>query len=103
MAKLKRADVEHVAKLAKLKLTPAEVNKFGKQLSEVISYVEELSEVNTTNVEPTSQTTGLENVYRQDKIDVEECLSPKEALSGSEKTYRGYFVTEAVLEGKGKR
>jgi aspartyl-tRNA(Asn)/glutamyl-tRNA(Gln) amidotransferase subunit C len=103
MAKLKKADVEHVAKLAKLSLTPAEIKKFRSQLSEVISYVEQLREVDTTSTEPTSQTTGLENVYREDKIDLEDTLTPKEALSGSQKTHSNYFVTKAVLEESGKK
>jgi aspartyl-tRNA(Asn)/glutamyl-tRNA(Gln) amidotransferase subunit C len=98
MGKLKKADVKHVAKLAKLNLTPKEVEKFRNQLSKIISYVEELNEVDTSNVKPTSQTTGLENMVRKDVARIGECLSQNETLSGTEMTDNGYFVVPAILE-----
>jgi len=64
MAKLTTDDVKHVAKLANLPLTDEEIKKFQEQLSSVVSYIDELQEVDTKDVEPTSQTTGLENVFR---------------------------------------
>ena len=68
MTQLTQDQVRHVAKLARLKLSEAEVEKFSKQLSAVFSYMEELNEVNTDNVLPTSQVTGLENITREDKV-----------------------------------
>lgn len=100
MAKLTINDVEHVAKLANLPLTPSEIKKFQKQLSSVVSYIDELSEVGVTGVEPTSQTTGLENVFRDDEIDVNRVLTQDEGLSGTEKTHNGYFVVPMVLTEK---
>lgn len=98
MAKLTQDDVAHVAKLAKLELTQKEVEKFQKQLSKVIDHISQLSEIDTVKVNPTSQTTGLTNVFRSDVVKSEECLTPQEALSGTEKTHNGYFVVPAVLE-----
>lgn len=98
--KLAVKDVEHVAKLAKLKLSKSEVNKFQKQLSEVVSYIDELSKVPTDNVEPTSQTTGLVNVTRPDKTNPTQTLSQKAALSGSDEIHNGYFKVPYVFEGK---
>lgn len=98
MSKLKKSDVEHVAKLAKLKLASKEIDKFSKQLSEIILYVEELNEVDTSKTKPTSQTTGLENVSREDKKTSDDCLSQEEALSGSEKVHNGYFVVPHVFD-----
>lgn len=100
MAKLTSNDVKHVAELANLPLTAAELKKFQKQLSSVVDYIAELQEVQTSNVEPTSQTTGLENVFRDDSVDVTRILSQEEALSGTEKTHNGYFVVPMVLEEK---
>lgn len=97
MVKLTKKDVEHVAKLAKLSLTSPEIDKFQKQLSKVIEYISELNEVETSNVLPTSQTTGLENVYRTDEIKSVEILTPEQALSGTEKTHNRYFVVDAVV------
>ncbi len=70
MATLSDKDVLHIAKLAKLKLSDEEVKKFGSQLSGVLEYFEQLSEVDTDNVEPTSQVTGLENVTREDEVEL---------------------------------
>ena len=97
MAKLTRQDVLHVAKLAKLDLTEEEIEKFTSQLSSVVDYFSDLSEVDTEGVEPTSQTTGLENVKREDATKSDEVLTQDEALSGTEETYNGYFKVDAIL------
>jgi len=99
MSKLSKKDVEHIARLAKLNLTPQEILKYQKQLSEVVSYVSELSEIDTSDIEPTSQTTGLTNVVRNDEVKANG-LTQKEALSGTEETYNGYFVVPMVLDNK---
>jgi aspartyl-tRNA(Asn)/glutamyl-tRNA(Gln) amidotransferase subunit C len=100
MTQLTTSDVAHVAKLANLPLTPEELEKFKDQLSPVISYIDELSEVDTDGVEPTSQTTGLENVMREDEIQTTRILNQDDALSGSDKTHNGYFVVPMVLTEK---
>jgi aspartyl-tRNA(Asn)/glutamyl-tRNA(Gln) amidotransferase subunit C len=97
MAKLTKVDVLHVAKLAKLDISEKEINKYTEQLAPVINYFSELSEIDTNDVEPTSQTTGLENVFRQDVIKGENSLNQDEAVAGSEKTYNGYFKVKAIL------
>lgn len=97
MAKLTRDDILHVAKLAKLDITDAEVKKYSDQLSKIVEYVSELSEVDTKDLEPTSQTTGLENVFRQDQINLTNCLTQDAVVSGSDKTYNGYFKVKAIL------
>lgn len=99
MSKLSIKDVEHVVRLAKLKLTTPEISKYQKQLSEVVTYISELSEVDTATVEPTSQTTGLTNVLRSDELKANE-LTQEEAISGTEETHNGYFVVPMVLEHK---
>jgi aspartyl-tRNA(Asn)/glutamyl-tRNA(Gln) amidotransferase subunit C len=97
MTKLSKADVLHVAKLAKLDLTETEVDKYSKQLSSIVDYISELSEVDTENTEPTSQTTGLENVYREDLVKSDNTLTQDQATSGSDKTHNGYFKVPAIL------
>ncbi len=59
-------DVEHVAKLARLELTEDEKIKFSKQLSDVLGYVEQMNEVDTTGVEPMSHAISFSNVMRED-------------------------------------
>jgi aspartyl-tRNA(Asn)/glutamyl-tRNA(Gln) amidotransferase subunit C len=100
MAKLTKDEVLHVAKLAKLNLSDPEVKKFLPQLSKVVDYIGQLNEVDIKDVEPTAQVTGLENVYREDEINSTNVLSQDAALSGTEKTYNGYFKVGAILEGR---
>lgn len=94
---LTKQDVLHVAKLAKLDLTDSEIEKFLPQLDEVINFISQLNEVNTDGVEPTSQTTGLENVTRPDEVNVENCLTSYQATSNTDSFYNGYFKVKAIL------
>lgn len=96
MAKLTKDDVLHTAKLAKLELTGDEVEKFTPQLSGIIDFVGQLSEVDVKGVEPTSQTTELENVFRKDEVEIKNQLTQEEATSGAD-TLNGYFVVDALL------
>jgi aspartyl-tRNA(Asn)/glutamyl-tRNA(Gln) amidotransferase subunit C len=97
MGKLTKFDVEHVAKLANLNLSSEETKKYTDQLGKIVDFVSELSEVNTSNLEPTSQTTGLEDVYRVDEIKEENVLKIEEALSGTDKIYNNAFKVNAIL------
>lgn len=98
MVLLKKEEILHVSKLAKLELTEDEIERFTTQLSKVVDYVSELSEIDTNEVEPTSQTTGLENIKREDRSDSVSTLTQEEAVSGSSKIINGYFKVKAVLE-----
>ena len=91
-----KIDVAHVAKLANLPLKPEEKEKFEKQLSEILSYVEKLKEVDTKDVETTSQVTGLENVTREDETILS--LSQEEALKNAKSTHNGFFKVKAILD-----
>jgi aspartyl-tRNA(Asn)/glutamyl-tRNA(Gln) amidotransferase subunit C len=93
-------DVKHVAKLAKLDLTEDELKKFLSQLSSVVDYISELSEVDTDKIEPTSQTTGLEDVYREDVVVPASTLTQEEALGGTDNFHNGYFKVKAILAGR---
>ena len=66
--KLTKQEVEKIAKLSRLELSDSEKEKYAEQLSAVLEYVGKLEKVNTDNVEMTAQVTGLENVYRDDKV-----------------------------------
>ena len=99
MASLSKDDVLHVAKLAKLTLSESEIKKFLPQLSNIVDHISELSKVDTSGVEPTSQTTGLTDVFRGDEVK-ESSIDQDKALSGTEKTHNGYFKVPAILEGR---
>lgn len=68
MAKLSREDVLKLARLARISLTDEEVEKYAEELSAILQYVEQLSAVDVTGLEPTNQVTGLTNVMRKDEV-----------------------------------
>ncbi len=68
MASLSPDLVRHIAKLARLDLSEAEVEKFSKELTQILGYVDMLGEVDTKNVAPTAQVTGQTNVLRPDEV-----------------------------------
>lgn len=91
-----KINVKHVAKLANLPIEKGKEEKFGKQLSEILNYVEKLNSIDTKNIEPTSQVTGLENVTREDEA--RPSLTQKEALSNSKSTHNGFIKVRAILK-----
>lgn len=96
--KLMKIDLKHVAKLANLKIKPADEPKFEKQLIEILTYVDKLKEVDTKDVEITSQVTGLENVTREDVAG--QSLTQEEALSGAKSKKDGMFEVKAILDNE---
>lgn len=66
--KLNQIQIKHIANLAKLELTEEELERYTGQLSNVLNYIDQLKEVDTTGVEPTAQVTGLENIFREDVV-----------------------------------
>ena len=65
-------EVKHVAKLARLELTDEEIQKYSKQLGDILKYVEKMNEVDTTGVEPMPHAIPLYNVMREDIVKYEE-------------------------------
>jgi len=68
MTDISRDDVLHLAQLSNLQLADDEIAALQKDLSGILEYVNQLAELDTSNVEPTYQVTGLENIWRQDEI-----------------------------------
>lgn len=96
MAKLKISDVEHIAKLSRLTLSQTEKERFANQLSDVLEYVGQLNEVDTTNVDPTAQVTGLDNIYVNDLVTNPE--GDSELLSNSPEKEKTFIKIPAVFE-----
>jgi len=90
--------VRHVADLAKIKLTDKEVEKYRNQLSSILELVGKLKSVKTEGVEPTSQVTQLENVFREDKVEKARMLTQEEVLSNAKRKHKGYFVVKAIFD-----
>jgi aspartyl-tRNA(Asn)/glutamyl-tRNA(Gln) amidotransferase subunit C len=79
---LSNEEILHIAALARLGLKEGEAERFSRQLNDILRYVEQLKEVDTSDVESTSQVTGLENVSRKDEV--ERVCEKKELLDCSE-------------------
>lgn len=93
-----KIDIKHIAKLTNLPLNPTEEKKYANQLSQILDYVDKLNSVDTKNVEPSSQVTGLVNVRRNDEIIPS--FSQEEALSGAKEKHNGFFKVKAILENE---
>lgn len=65
-----KIDVKHVAKLANLPLSSQEEEKYSRQLSKILDYVTQLNKVDTSDVEPTFNVSGLSNVMAKDVLGV---------------------------------
>ncbi len=61
------SEVDHVAKLARIELSPKDREKFRQQMAAILEYIDQINEVDTEKVDPTWQVTGLENIQRPDK------------------------------------
>lgn len=94
--KLNKDEVLRIADLAKLTLSIEEVKKFQEQLSSTLSYIDILKNVDTSKVTVTPAVTGLENVFREDKVT--QSLSQEKVLANAPKTYIGFFVIDAIFE-----
>jgi aspartyl-tRNA(Asn)/glutamyl-tRNA(Gln) amidotransferase subunit C len=64
---LNEDEIKKIARLSRLALSPEELQKYQKELSEILSFFEKLQEVNTNDTIPTAQVTGLENGLREDE------------------------------------
>ena len=94
--KLSREDVLHIARLARLGLSEAEVEKFREQLSHLLENFEVLQQVDTTDVPPTAQSIDLQTVVRDDEV--ADSLSPDQILANAPRKDGDFFRVRAVLE-----
>ena len=95
-AKIEPDQVSRIARLARINLTPDELQQFTGQLSDILNYVDQLSELNTDGVEPTTHPLKMSNVFRQDQIG--QSLSNAEALANAPQTHGDFFAVPKVLE-----
>lgn len=73
--KITKETVRHIARLARIKLTPDEEKRYTKELGSIVGYMDVLNELNTDNVQETAQVTGLTNVMFTDQVEKAPCNS----------------------------
>jgi len=97
--KISLAEVEHVARLARLMLSPAEKERMRSQLDTILAYIDTLRQLDTTDVEPTSHVVPMVNVMREDEV---RPSYPQEAMLANAPDRAGeFFRVPKILEEEG--
>jgi aspartyl-tRNA(Asn)/glutamyl-tRNA(Gln) amidotransferase subunit C len=94
--KLKREEVLHIAKLARVGVTDEDVERLREQLSDILENFEILQQVDTADVPPTAQSIPLQNVTKDDQV--ADSLLPGQILANAPRKDGEYFRVRAVLE-----
>lgn len=94
--KITKEEVEHVALLARLRLTEVEKGLYSNQLDNILSYVEKLKGLNTNGVEPTTHVVPITNPYRNDKVTPS--ISRELALQNAPQKEKGCFKVPRIIE-----
>ena len=94
--KLSREEVLHIARLARVALTEAEVARMSDQLSNLLEHFEVLQKVDTAGVEPTAQSVALQSVMREDVV--APSMSMEDVLANAPRREGDMFRVRAVLE-----
>jgi aspartyl-tRNA(Asn)/glutamyl-tRNA(Gln) amidotransferase subunit C len=89
VASITRAEILHVARLARLALSDDELDRFGAQLNDILAAVEKVSELELDDVEPTAHPLDLVNVWGQDEP--QPSLPPEDALANAPEREGGFF------------
>ncbi len=89
-------DVEYLAHLARVELSPEEIQRFSGQLDEILAYVGKLKQAKTEGVAPTSHVLPLSNVFREDKT--APSLPTEETLSNAPERDGPFFRVPQIIE-----
>jgi aspartyl-tRNA(Asn)/glutamyl-tRNA(Gln) amidotransferase subunit C len=89
-------EIEHVAMLARLKLTEKEKKLFSDQVGSIIDYINKLNELDTGNVQPTAHVLPIKNVFRQDAL--KESLPRDSALKNAPERNKSYYRVPKIIE-----
>ncbi|WP_042357540.1 Asp-tRNA(Asn)/Glu-tRNA(Gln) amidotransferase subunit GatC [Bacillus rubiinfantis] len=95
MSRISTDQVKHVANLARLSISEEEAAKFTKQLDAIITYAEQLNELDTENVKPTFHVLNMKNVLREDNP--KPGLPQEEVLKNAPEHENGQFKVPAIL------
>jgi aspartyl-tRNA(Asn)/glutamyl-tRNA(Gln) amidotransferase subunit C len=96
MSTIDEDTVQHLAELARIELSAEEKTEFTKQLSNIIDFFSQISELDTENVKPTYHVLDITNVFREDEV--KESLPQDVALKNASQTQDGYFKAPRITE-----
>lgn len=89
-------DIDHVALLARLKLTDSEKKLFSEQVAGIIKYVDKLNELDTSHIEPTAHILPIHNVFRDDIMRTS--LPRDRALQNAPEKGDGFYRVPKIIE-----
>ena len=95
MSKIDENEVKRLAALAKIGLSPEETTSMASELDRIVGFVEQLQKVDTADVEPTDQVTGLVDVLRPDEV--KPSMGPDELLANAPERQQNYVKVRRVL------
>lgn len=93
-----KGQVEHIAKLARIELTEKEKGKFSNELSSILDYVDKLNKVDTKNIKPIQQITGLESITRNDEVEKRNSETRNKILEQAPDKKDNYYKVPKILE-----
>jgi aspartyl-tRNA(Asn)/glutamyl-tRNA(Gln) amidotransferase subunit C len=96
MSKISISEIEKVSKLARIEINPVEQESLSIDASSILDFAEAIQSTDAEGVEPTSQVTGLTDVWREDEV-VKSEVSPEELLAGAPDSVEGYVKVKKVL------
>ncbi|MFP3999799.1 MAG: Asp-tRNA(Asn)/Glu-tRNA(Gln) amidotransferase subunit GatC [Desulfobacterales bacterium] len=94
--KITKDQVRHVAELARLDIEDRDLDRFCRDLGEILEYAESLGRVDTTKIPPTSHAVEISNAFRQDIV--AKHLDREEALKNAPESEEGSFAVPRVIE-----
>lgn len=95
---LTTVEIEKLAKLSNLTLSDEEMSKIGAQFSETITYIENLNDLDTSNVSSITNVTGQENKFFEDGEENKRLFTQEQATSNSRSKKNGLFVVPKVFK-----
>ncbi|WP_163970960.1 Asp-tRNA(Asn)/Glu-tRNA(Gln) amidotransferase subunit GatC [Oceanobacillus halotolerans] len=96
MSDISKDQVKHVAHLARLAITEEEAEKLTDELGAIIDYANQLNELDTTDIEPTTHDQNVKNVLRKDEP--RKWITKEEALKNAPDQENGQFKVPSILE-----
>ncbi len=96
MATITKADVEYIARLAKLTVDDATKEILVHELGDILAHMEKLNELDTSNVEPMMHALKMTNVFREDEV--RPSLDRELALMNAPKSDGEYFLVPRILD-----
>ena len=94
--KITKETIEHVANLARLNFTEEEKSTLALDIEQILSYVDKLNELDTSNVKSTAHVMPVDNVFREDKV--EPSYSREKILANAPSSEKGCFKVPKIME-----